>query len=1060
MILKAQQGLNTQDIKDNPYANQMQQLNRNIQQGAQQLGQKVQQEIQAEQNPIQLHEAVVTAKRNWQPGQYYDSKGNLAINAEDVLKYGYTFVTRNDGKLFMVDKNNGYRVIIPDIAKSPYLMDWIDKNGLWDKAQNLTQAGQRMMVTNKDAIQQVRDDMRWGGNVAGAGLAAVALAPAAAELALSVPAALQKGTQYAVERILPNMNLGTLGETLLTKAPQSLMNQGYKYPLLFANTGFGAGVNAAQTSYLSAEALNQLKQTLKQKGSLFEPTLNVALALSPFVGVPAAGKLGASVKRAGQWFGNNVVPENWKNVRYFFQYGPAKSWRNLRNYKPQPISEQQTRETAKQIAFPDIYKLEQSVKNSPEFNKAPEPIFADMIIPTQKVRFGNIKSTVQGQTLVPDQQSLSTEFNWQFMPPNNRFGFMELKWKDATDPSNLKTTLIPSRFSNPEIIGAVREYETEMNKILNGEGLVTGSTAGVGRGFIQNQVNNDTEIITTAARLGKAQNNIEFHQTGTNGLGDAKGISKFAKGHTNEVDFDVIQENENGQAVGKLAHQIYATLHPEEANKLYKAHELQDVTTYEIPLPISAEQLFQELKQGDNIAKVHLSDVLFMGANMKSGNPANAKQGYRAFNILTMPEQQSAVESAILTKGKSLFGSTWERPSTQIAGFDDVEANKRFLQEVINGNSDKQYFTTEQINKIAHNPKQMQNIFDVYYMNNFYGLRAQGRHSPYVGRDLTNQELLNGFTENIQYGGGTGSGVGQNHTSGGISAFSLDYPFRSVRIGQVSYKPNLTLNDFVDQIKRITTESNFGSKYYSTPDQVYAISKAEDLPMWRSMTTNRGVGAYGGSYVGMLDVQTNPSKYSIFYNWTPEVGQTFSNKWDPTIIDPRVGDQVVDKIQIGEAQKFSREYRNLLHEYLNKVLKLKYDTPVNIPSWKLAWDQLNKQNNLIYDRYRNVKNLKNKFQSFGAASLGTAALGGLGAFVYNTTNNNPTTKYFKYTLNKYPKYSEEQLDNIFSEIEQSPNVKTEEDMINAAIPKLKSMGYDPIAIKTIIRYYINNNYEK
>ena len=149
MILKAQQGLNTQDIKDNPYANQMQQLNGNIQQGAQQLGQKVQQEIQAEQNPNQLHEAVVTAKRNWQPGQYYNSKGNLAINAEDVLKNGYTFVTRNDGKLFMVDKNNGYRVIIPDIAKSPYLMDWIDKNGLWDKAQNLTQAGQRCSIVLK-----------------------------------------------------------------------------------------------------------------------------------------------------------------------------------------------------------------------------------------------------------------------------------------------------------------------------------------------------------------------------------------------------------------------------------------------------------------------------------------------------------------------------------------------------------------------------------------------------------------------------------------------------------------------------------------------------------------------------------------------------------------------------------------------------------------------------------------------------------------------------------------------------------------------------------------------
>lgn len=1060
MILKAQQGLNTYDIKDNPYASQMQQLNDKTQQEAQQLGQKLQQEVQAEQNPTQLPVSDVTVKRKWQPGQYYNSKGNLAINAEDVLKNGYTFVTRNDGKLFMVDKNNGYRVIIPDIAKSPYLMDWIDKNGLWDKAENLTQAGQRMMVTNKDAIQQVRDDMRWGSNVAGAGLAAVALAPAAAELALSAPAALQKGVQYAVERVLPNMNLGTLGETLLTKAPQSLMNQGYKYPLLLANTGLGAGVNAAQTSYFSAEALNQLKQTLKQKGSLFEPTVNTALALSPLVGVPAAGKLGASVKRAGQWFGNNVVPENWKNVRYFFQYGPAKSWRNLRNYEPRIPSVIQEIETKKQIAFPDLYKLEQSIKNSSEFNKTPEPIFANLVLPTEEVKFGNITSTVQGQTLVPDMKSIPTKFSWRLAPPHNKFGFTDLEYNPPPIPTNFKTTLIPSRFSNPEIVGAVREYETEMNKVLNGEGLVTGSTVGVGRGLIQNQVNNDTEIITTAARLGKAQNNIKFQQIGTNGLGDAKGISKFAKGNTNEVDFDVIQENENGQAVGKLAHQIYATLHPEEASKLYKAHELQDVTTYNIPLPVSAEQLFQELKQGDNVVKVHLSDVLFMGANMKSNNPANAKQGYRAFNILTMPEQQSAVESAILTKGKSLFGSTWERPSTQVAGFDDVEANKRFLQEVINGNSDKQYFTTEQINEIAHNSKQMQNIFDVYYMNNFYGLRAQGRYSPYVGRDLTNQELLNGFTENIQYGGGTGSGVGQNHTSGGISAFSLDYPFRSVRIGQVSYKPNLTLNDFVDQFKRITSQENFPIELYSNnPKAVKFYSVDKDLPMWRSMTTARGQGAYGGSYVGMLDIQTDPSKYSIFYNWTPEVGQTFSNKWMPARIAPRAGDQAVDKLQIGIGYKFSPEFERLLDNYSKKLFKIKYIDSSH-PSWDLAQHQFNKQNQLAYDKYYNVKDLKNKFQSFGAASLGTAALGGLGAFVYNTTNNNPTLKYFKYTLNKYPKYSEEQLDNIFSEIEQSPNVKTEEDMINAAIPKLKSMGYDPIAIKTIIRYYINNNYEK
>jgi len=28
-----------------------------------------------------------------------------------------------------------------------------------------------------------------------------------------------------------------------------------------------------------------------------------------------------------------------------------------------------------------------------------------------------------------------------------------------------------------------------------------------------------------------------------------------------------------------------------------------------------------------------------MGANLSAQNPANAKQGYRAYNLLTMPEQ-------------------------------------------------------------------------------------------------------------------------------------------------------------------------------------------------------------------------------------------------------------------------------------------------------------------------------------------------------------------------------------------------------------------------------------
>jgi len=70
----------------------------------------------------------------------------------------------------------------------------------------------------------------------------------------------------------------------------------------------------------------------------------------------------------------------------------------------------------------------------------------------------------------------------------------------------------------------------------------------------------------------------------------------------------------------------------------------------------------------------------------------------------------------------------------------------------------------------------------------------------------------------------------------------------------LSYDDNLTLNEFVDQVKRVTNKNNFGSEYYSDPKSVFNASQSSNLGLWRSMATNRGVGAYGGSYVGMLDI--------------------------------------------------------------------------------------------------------------------------------------------------------------------------------------------------------------
>lgn len=1059
--------MNDDEIKDNPYLQQMHQLDQKLKQQADDIVI----DLASEQKPTQLNEAIITVDRNWSPGQYRNSHGHLAVNADDVLKYGYTFLTNQDGKLQLVDKNNGYKVIIPNVQRSPFLTQWIDKNKLWDKAENFTQSSQRATVAHKDNVQQVRDDMRQGGDAAALGLTAVVTAPTVAEFALGgfglgqATNAAQKGTQFLVDRVLPNTNLGTLGETLFTRTTPSLMTQGYKYPLLFANTGWGAAANGAQFSYYTAEALDQLKHAFNINDGKTAAVANFALAATPFFGVSSKTYKGIynASKKAGQWFGKNVIPARWTNMRYLFQYGPKKSWNNLTTRLTNTSDSYNyfSKDDKKKILFPDLYKLEQQILHHPDFQKQPEQKYADVVIPTFKVKFGNTTSNVNGSvTILQTPENLQ---NIELKTGDAPYGFLLVKDKPITISTR---GLYQSRFSNPEIIEAVRNYESSLNKTLNGEGLVTGSTVGVGRGFIQNQVNNDTEIITTAARLNKAKSNIRFQQTGTNGLGDEKGVSEFAQGNTNGVDFDIIQENENGQAVGKLAHQIYSVLHPEEANKLYKAHELQEITTYDIPLPVSAEQLFQELKQGDNIAKVHLSDVLFMGSNLSAQNPANAKQGYRAYNLLTMPEQQSAIESAILTKGKSLFGSTWKRPSAQITGFDDVEANKRFLQEVVNENSAKQYFTENQINEIAKNPKQMQNIFDIYYMNNFYGLRAQARYSPHVNRDLTNEELLRGFTENIQYGGGIGSGVGQNHTSGGIAAFGNDYPFRSVRIGRLSYDDNLTLNEFVDQVKRVTDENNFGTKYYSDPQSVFNASQSSNLGLWRSMTTKRGFGAYGGSYVGMLDLQDDPTKYLIWKNLTPEVGLTFSNKWDvPIIAHAKSNDQVIDRVKLFTSPNYSQEFQELLRNYQSKATDP--STGLYFPSYdvKSAENMLVRQSNAWRDLYlhgiHNTSNLKNNFRSAAIMTptigLGLGMLGGASMIGYKSlkhklhkgTINEDAQNYA--TLLKNKNIESLPLQDMFNEANEKSHGrdrKTEDYLKN----KLKSQNFTDDEIDVIINY--------
>ena len=61
--------MNDDEIKDNPYLQQMQQLGQRLEQQANDMVI----DLASEQNPTKLNEASVTVDRKWSPGQYRNS---------------------------------------------------------------------------------------------------------------------------------------------------------------------------------------------------------------------------------------------------------------------------------------------------------------------------------------------------------------------------------------------------------------------------------------------------------------------------------------------------------------------------------------------------------------------------------------------------------------------------------------------------------------------------------------------------------------------------------------------------------------------------------------------------------------------------------------------------------------------------------------------------------------------------------------------------------------------------------------------------------------------------
>ena len=206
-----------------------------------------------------------------------DENGVKTVSPEEVLKNGYTFIPTVDGQLSLVDKD--YNIIIHDVENQPNLHDWIDEHKLWNKPNGVAQADMYQQVRNPKGMQTVRNAFQWGGNVAGAGLAAAVTAPFALEYAPAV-------AQYTWRN----------GVKPAVKALDKLFNP-YTYH------------GAALTSATAAYEMNRFKDNPTLENGAY-----VTMSLLPFTPVAVKGAQ-AAAKSTSTFLSNHGI------------YDPYTTWR-------------------------------------------------------------------------------------------------------------------------------------------------------------------------------------------------------------------------------------------------------------------------------------------------------------------------------------------------------------------------------------------------------------------------------------------------------------------------------------------------------------------------------------------------------------------------------------------------------------------------------------------------------------------------------------------------------------------------------------------------------------
>lgn len=593
----------------------------------------------------------------------------------------------------------------------------------------------------------------------------------------------------------------------------------------------GALADTGLASYYGAEAADKFRKELPEASTsknLYNAT-NAGLGALPLVGLP---------QRLGS------------NLRRFMRYRGLES-QFLQRYKGRDLSEEISSLNRRIREFKDeeikIDKLKNALvhyshrKSDPGSNKF---ILSNELNPetVPHPRLFPISSTSR-KTEIPisfqnESSKLSIISSTSEVHPNlDDFSIVNGK---IQTPSTVNVITSVNPFSRIEgddqaVRQKITQYVDNLNAHMGEDGAVAGSLVHHRNGLIKGTSNGvsvvgpqDTEIYTTEARFPALAKKLEFQQATTNSVGGRKGTSPFTFRNNDsshqgvDTEINIIQATKDGKATGSVAHQIYRALFPEQYSKFsydlaMSGHE-EDL--FDTPLPISAEELLQLVRNSANMQKHLLSDLVGMETFTR---PQNIKANTRLYNILfnDSPEVSAQLHDALQTVGKANMGSQYKL-GTELypnLSFEDVEANKQFLQDVFN-------LSPEEATKFASREDVMRNAVDIYNHSYSTGVRHV---NPQVLRNGANPKIEL-FTGNGQFGGGNASGLGLNtallNPEGGHSLGND----KLIAVNQFSLtnKPEeiKSVSDLTNQIRRLQDPVNFSTQ----PSENVIILSREHSP--------------------------------------------------------------------------------------------------------------------------------------------------------------------------------------------------------------------------------------